>query len=56
MEEAGPTIGFEKKAKLTKKEIEGIERQVSAQMEEAVRFAKESPEPDVRTALEDIYA
>ena len=51
-----PLLVLIKKAKLTKKEIEGIERQVSAQMEDAVRFAKESPEPDVRTALEDIYA
>lgn len=41
---------------LTSNEVERIDNEVSEVVEEAVRFAEESPEPDVDVALEDIYA
>ncbi len=41
---------------LTSNEVERIDNEVSKAVEEAVRFAAESPEPDVGVALEDIYA
>ena len=41
---------------LTSNEVERIDKEVSEVVEEAVRFAEESPEPDVDVALEDIYA
>lgn len=40
---------------LTSNEVERIDNEVSEVVEEAVRFAEESPEPDVDVALEDIY-
>jgi pyruvate dehydrogenase E1 component alpha subunit len=40
---------------LTSNEVERIDKEVSEVVEEAVRFAEESPEPDVDVALEDIY-
>lgn len=45
-----------KRGGLTSNEVERIDREVSEVVEEAVRFAEESPEPDVDVALEDIYA
>ena len=44
-----------KRGGLTSNEVERIDREVSEVVEEAVRFAEESPEPDVGVALEDIY-
>ena len=41
---------------LTSNEVERIDKEVSEVVEESVRFAEESPEPDVDVALEDIYA
>jgi len=45
-----------KRGGLTSNEVERIDKEVSEVVEEAVRFAAESPEPDVDVALEDIYA
>ncbi len=41
---------------LTEAEIHHIEREVSAKIEEAVKFAVESPFPTREEALEDVYA
>jgi pyruvate dehydrogenase E1 component alpha subunit len=40
---------------LTKDEIENIEREAMAKVEEAVKFAVESPYPAPEEALEDVY-
>jgi len=45
-----------KQGGLTSNEVERIDKEVSEVVEKAVRFAEESPEPDVDVALEDIYA
>jgi len=41
---------------LTESEIQQIEKEVSDEIEEAVKFAKESPYPAPEEALEDVYA
>jgi len=41
---------------LTEAEIQRIEKEVSAEIEEAVKFATESPYPTPEEALEDVYA
>ncbi|MEM2994773.1 MAG: pyruvate dehydrogenase (acetyl-transferring) E1 component subunit alpha [Candidatus Bathyarchaeia archaeon] len=41
---------------LTEVEVQQIEREVSAEVEEAVKFAMESPYPNPEEALEDVYA
>lgn len=41
---------------LTSNEVERIDNEVSEVVEEAVRFAEESPEPEASVGLEDIYA
>jgi len=41
---------------LTESEIQRIEKEVSNEIEEAVRFAMESPYPAPEEALEDVYA
>jgi pyruvate dehydrogenase E1 component alpha subunit len=41
---------------LNKAEIQHIEREVSVEIEEAVKFAIESPFPEPEEALEDVYA
>jgi pyruvate dehydrogenase E1 component alpha subunit len=41
---------------LTKTEIQQIEKEVSAEIEEAVKFAVESPFPASEEALQDVYA
>jgi pyruvate dehydrogenase E1 component alpha subunit len=45
-----------KQAGLTPDEVERIDKEVSEAIEEAVRYADESPQPDPRVALQDIYA
>ncbi len=40
---------------LTKSEIEEIQTATKQELDEAVRFATESPEPELEEALEDIY-
>ena len=51
-----PFLLLIKQGGLTSNEVERIDKEVSEVVEEAVRFAEESPEPDVDVALEDIYA
>ena len=51
-----PLLVLQEQGKLTTEEVERIERDATAKIEEAVRFAEESPEPDVGTVLEHIYA
>ena len=41
---------------LTESEVQQIEKEVSAEIEEAVKFAMESPYPAPEEALEDVYA
>jgi len=41
---------------LTKGEAEQIEREVLAEMDDAVRFAQESPPPSPEDALQDVFA
>jgi len=41
---------------LTESEIQQIEKEISDEIEEAVKFAKESPYPAPEEALEDVYA
>ena len=40
---------------LTESEIEEIQTATEGELDEAVKFAAESPEPKVEVALEDIY-
>lgn len=40
----------------TSDDLEAIDRAVAAELEEAIRFARESPLPTVDSALEDIYS
>jgi pyruvate dehydrogenase E1 component alpha subunit len=51
-----PRLLLIKQGGLTPEEVEQIDQEVSEAMEEAVRYAEESPLPDVRTALEHVYA
>jgi len=41
---------------LSADKAEEIQRAVQAEIEEAVRFAEESPEPELSELLEDVYA
>jgi len=41
---------------LTETELQQTEKEVSTEIEEAVKFAKESPHPTPEEALEDVYA
>ncbi len=54
-----PIINFESKLlnnnTLSKKEIDKIKKKIRKLIEEAKEFAKNSPEPNVSEALEDIY-
>jgi len=45
-----------KQGGLTPEEVERIDKEVSEAIEEAVRYADESPQPDLQVALQDIYA
>jgi pyruvate dehydrogenase E1 component alpha subunit len=51
-----PLLLLSRKGKLSREEAEGVEKEVVAEVEEAVRFAQNSPEPDMGTVLEHIYA
>ena len=41
---------------LTDDEVEQIDSEIAEAVQEAIRYAEESPEPDVGATLEDIYA
>lgn len=51
-----PRLLIIKQGGLIKKEVERIDQEVSKEIEEAVRFAEQSPLPDVKCVMEDIYA
>lgn len=40
----------------TEEELDGIERDVERQIQEAIEYAKNSPEPSVETIADDVYA
>jgi pyruvate dehydrogenase E1 component alpha subunit len=41
---------------ISKSELEQMEQQIDAIVQEAIRFAEESPYPEPREALEDVFA
>jgi pyruvate dehydrogenase E1 component alpha subunit len=46
-----------KQAKMvTDQDIERIDQEVTKQVEDSVRFAEESPEPDPKDLYRDVYA
>jgi pyruvate dehydrogenase E1 component alpha subunit len=48
---------YMKKQKLINdQEIQKIDEEVTAQVEEAVKFAEESPDPDPKDLYRDVYA
>ena len=51
-----PLLVLIKKSGLSESEISQIGKEVSEAIEEAVRYADGSPQPELSTALEDIYA
>jgi len=51
-----PLLLFIKQSGLSPDEMQRIDTEVGKTIEEAVHYAEESPQPDVRSALEDIYA
>ena len=52
------TLGehMKKQKMLTADEMEKIDQEITAQVEEAVKFAEESPEPDPKDLYRDVYA
>lgn len=44
-----------KKLKLTKKELDAIDREIAAEVEEAVEFARQSPEPALEEAFTHLF-
>jgi pyruvate dehydrogenase E1 component alpha subunit len=52
------TLGdyMKKQKMLDDGEIQKIDEEVTAQVEEAVNFAEESPEPDPKDLYRDVYA
>jgi TPP-dependent pyruvate/acetoin dehydrogenase alpha subunit len=51
-----PLLILIKAGRLSPKEVQGIDSEVSQIIQEAVGFAEGSPDPDVATTLNDIYA
>jgi len=47
---------MKKQKMLTNEEIERIDEEITAQVEDAVKFAEESPEPDPKDLYRDVYA
>jgi pyruvate dehydrogenase E1 component alpha subunit len=47
---------MKKQKMLTDDEIQRIDEEVTAQVEEAVKFADESPDPDPKDLYRDVYA
>jgi pyruvate dehydrogenase E1 component alpha subunit len=47
---------MKKQKMLDDQEIQKIDEEVTAQVEEAVKFAEESPEPDPKDLYRDVYA
>jgi pyruvate dehydrogenase E1 component alpha subunit len=59
-EDKDPILRFEKKLLemkvLTKQKVESIKTSIQKEIDEAIRFAEESPPPDVSELLKDVYA
>lgn len=51
-----PRLILIQQGELIDDEVKGIDKEISEAIEEAVRYAEESPLPDVSSALEDVYA
>ncbi|MEE9611937.1 MAG: thiamine pyrophosphate-dependent dehydrogenase E1 component subunit alpha [Desulfatiglandales bacterium] len=51
-----PRLLLIQQGRLANDELEGIDREISDAIDEAVRYAEESPLPDVSSLLEDVYA
>ncbi len=51
-----PLINVIKAGQLSPEETKNIDREVAEVLEEAVRYAEASPNPDVGTILDDLYA
>jgi pyruvate dehydrogenase E1 component alpha subunit len=47
---------MKKQKMLDDQQIQRIDEEVTAQVEEAVKFAEESPEPDPKDLYRDVYA
>jgi pyruvate dehydrogenase E1 component alpha subunit len=47
---------MKKQKMLTDQEIQKIDEEITAQVEDAVKFAEESPEPDPKDLYRDVYA
>lgn len=47
---------LQKQKMATRDELQKIDEAVTAEVEEAVKFADESPEPDTRDLYRDVYA
>jgi len=56
LEKEGRRLLLIKQGGLTPEEVEQVDKEVSEAIEEAVRYAEESPQPDLQVALQDIYA
>ena len=50
-----PRLLLIKQGGLSPEEIERIDKEVAEAIEEAVRYADASPQPDIKVALEDVY-
>jgi TPP-dependent pyruvate/acetoin dehydrogenase alpha subunit len=50
-----PRLLLIKQGGLSSEEIERIDKEVAEAIEEAVRYADASPQPDIKVALEDVY-
>jgi acetoin:2,6-dichlorophenolindophenol oxidoreductase subunit alpha len=51
-----PLLVLIKKCGLSNRQVAEIENEVSKEIEEAVRYADEGPQPELSSALEDVYA
>ncbi|MBW2057288.1 MAG: pyruvate dehydrogenase (acetyl-transferring) E1 component subunit alpha [Deltaproteobacteria bacterium] len=50
-----PLLVINKDGRLSPEDVKEVEKEVSEMIEQAVRYAEKSPEPDAGTVLEDIY-
>ena len=50
-----PRLLLIKQGELSPEEIERIDKEVAEAIEEAIRYAEASPQPDIKVALEDVY-
>jgi len=51
-----PIKRFAKQAGLSEEALEQLQQEAKARIDQAVAFAEASPEPDVNTILEGVYA